>query len=61
MLPCRKGTQTKTIKALEHIWVSFHNAVSGGEYKNDFISRQERELAADTAYSPDHCGSKVCK
>lgn len=58
MLPCRRGTQTKTTKALEHIWVSFQNAVSGGEYKDDFISRQERKLAADTAYSTDHCGSK---
>ncbi|KAL2488848.1 MLO-like protein 3 [Forsythia ovata] len=58
MLPCRKGTQTKTTKALEHIWISLKNAVSEGEFKDVTISRQERELAADTSYSSDHCGSR---
>ncbi|KAK3028172.1 hypothetical protein RJ639_038696 [Escallonia herrerae] len=55
MLPCRKGAQTKTTKAYEHLLISsFENTSSMG----DITPRQERELADASSGSSDHCGSK---
>ncbi|KAI3450532.1 hypothetical protein Pfo_007197 [Paulownia fortunei] len=61
MLPCRRSsTETKTTKALEHLWILFsQNATPQKELVQETnVSRQQRVLAATTSNSVDHCGSK---
>ncbi|PIN03208.1 hypothetical protein CDL12_24271 [Handroanthus impetiginosus] len=63
MLPCRRQTETKTTKSLEHLWISLisQNSISQAKLEDVNLSHQGRALAAATSTFPDHCGSKVCE
>ncbi|KAM7496707.1 hypothetical protein LguiA_021121 [Lonicera macranthoides] len=53
MLPCRKGSSTKTTKSYENVLLdtTFH-------IMSHYISHPQRELAAASSNSSDYCGSK---
>lgn len=54
MLPCRKGSSTKTTKSYENVLLdtTFH-------IMSHYNSHPQRELAAASSNSSDYCGSKV--
>ncbi|KAG8371350.1 hypothetical protein BUALT_Bualt13G0078600 [Buddleja alternifolia] len=59
MLPCRRSTtETKTSKALEHLWISFSQKAMSQQPEFNVNVHHERALAAATSDSIDHCGSK---
>ncbi|KAH6810413.1 Seven transmembrane MLO family protein [Perilla frutescens var. frutescens] len=55
-LPCRQRTETKTTKAIEHLWTSFTQSQF---QHNNFHQERERMLAAAApSNSSDYCQSK---